>query len=145
MPRSKITSGSKDIIKDDGAILASVVDGEQIQLEITLNWLVNLTGYSIKVTVVEAVNTLTDVLPTEILVGGQRQDLPIIDDIITDNQFKIVFPEGLISFWAVQPTPEHPVYGFIELEVRDTGVGAEQQIWKPVRGLVQVLYSPTEV
>ena len=31
------------------------------------------------------------------------------------------------------------------LEIADTGVGVNQQIWKPMRGVVEVRYSPTEV
>jgi hypothetical protein len=144
MARSRITSASQDLISDNGSILASIVDGEQIQIDVTLNWLTNLSGYQLKVNVIEAQNTGDGKVPTSVQPSGTITQLPILDAITTDNTFKIVFPESLISDWVVQPTPDKPVYGYIELEVKDTGVGNLQQIWKPFRGLVEVLYSPTE-
>ena len=144
MARSKITSASQDLISDNGSILASIVDGEQIHLEVTLNWLTNLSNYTLKVTVIEALNAGDGKIPTAVRPGGTISQLPIIDTLTTDNIFKIVFPEELISAWTVQPTPDKPVYSFVELEVRDPGTGNDKQIWKPVRGLVEVLYSPTE-
>ena len=145
MARSKITSASQDLISDNGAVLTSVVDGEQIHLEVTLNWLTNLDSYERKVTVVEAYNQGDGKIPTVVRPGGVVTELVIIDDVTSDNAFKVVIPEELISGWLVQPTPAYPVYGYIELEVRDPGIGEAKQIWKPIRGLVEVLYSPTEV
>jgi len=145
MARSKITSASQDLISDNGAILTSVVDGEQIHLEVTLNWLTNLEYYEKKVTVVEALNTGDGKIPSNVRPGGISLDLVIIDEVRTDNTFKVVIPEELITDWTVQPTPSNPVYGYIELEVRDPGMDEAKQIWKPIRGLVEVLYSPTEV
>jgi len=78
------------------------------------------------------------------LAGGTVTTLAIIDATVTDNTFKIVIPENLVSSWITQPKPERPSYGWIGLEVRDTGVGSAQLIWKPFRGLVEVLYSPSE-
>jgi hypothetical protein len=144
MARSRITSASQDLISDNGAVLASIVDGEQIQLDVTLNWLTNLSGYELKVTVIEAQNTGDGKIPIAAQPSGAITQLPILDATVTDNTFKIVFPENLIATWNTQPSPDKPVYGYIELEVRDTGVGNLQQIWKPLRGLVEVLYSPTE-
>jgi hypothetical protein len=144
MARSRITSASQDLISDNGAVLASIVDGEQIQLDVTLNWVTNLSGYQLKVTVIEALNTGDGKIPTAVQPSGVITQLPILDATITDNTFKIVFPENLIATWTTQPSPDKPVYGYIELEVKDTGTGNLQQIWKPLRGLVEVLYSPTE-
>jgi hypothetical protein len=144
MARSKITSASQDLISDNGAILASVIDGEQIHLDVTLNWLVNLTDYELKVTVIEAKNLGDGEFPTEVQPDGVIQQLPIVDSTPSDNSFKIVIPEELIADWTTQPAPDKPVYGYIELEVKDDGIGNLQQIWKPLRGLVEVLYSPTE-
>jgi hypothetical protein len=144
MARSKITSASQDLISDNGSVLASIVDGEQIHLEVTLNWLTSLSDYTLKVTVLEALNAGDGKIPTAVRPGGVNTQLPIIDTVVTDNTFKIVFPEELITSWTVQPSPDRPVYGFVELEVRDPGTGNNKQIWKPVRGLVEVLFSPTE-
>jgi hypothetical protein len=146
MARSKINSASKDLIEDDGSVLVSVVEGEQIHMDVTLNWLTNLTGYTITCKVVEAdsSNLTKGSYPTQEVTNGQITTLDILDSDITDNQFKIVIPEDLIDSWTTQPAPEKPTYGWIGLEIRDVGVGNEQQIWKPMRGLVEVLYSPSE-
>ena len=146
MARSKINSASKDLINDDGAVLISLVEGEQIHMDMTLNWLTSLQDYTVTVKVVEA--DMTGVTagnyPTVKRVGGQVTVLTTIDATVTDNTFKIVIPENLIDLWATQPTPQSPTYGWIGVEVRDSGVGSAQQIWKPFRGLVEVLYSPSE-
>jgi len=47
--------------------------------------------------------------------------------------------------WAVQPTIIAPVYGFFELRVTEPNGNIYPRTWKPMRGLVQYLYSPTQV
>ena len=145
MPRSKITSASRDLITDDGAILVSLIEGEQTRLNLTIGWVVNLSGYTITAKVIEGDNTQdSGTKPTNIRSGGVITDLAIIDTDPTDNIFEIVIPEDLIDTWATYPIPDKPVYGFIGLEIRDTGTGSNQQVWKPMRGLVEILYSVTE-
>jgi hypothetical protein len=146
MARSKINSASKDIIGDNGAVLVSVVKGEQIHMGMTLNWLTSLSGYTVTAKVVEADMTGVNAgeYPTVKKSGGQVTTLTLIDATVTDNTFKIVIPEDLIDLWDTQPTPQSPSYGWIGVEVRDSGSGSAQQIWKPFRGLVEVLYSPSE-
>lgn len=146
MARSKINSASKDIIDDNGAVLVSVVEGEQIHMDITLNWITNLSNYTLTAKIVEGdmSGVQTGQYPTVVKAGGQVTTLPIIDADNTDNTFKIVIPEDLIDSWVTQPSPQSPTYGWIGLEVRDQGTGNNQQIWKPFRGLVEVLYSPSE-
>jgi len=144
MARSKITSASKDLIKDNGAVLVSVIQGEQIHLELTLNWLINLQGYNIIAKVQEALNDGQGSYPQEIKTGGVVTTLPLLNPLTTDNKITVVIPKELSTNWSVQPKPDKPVYGFIELKVEDTGFNAEKQIWKPFRGMVEIRYSPTE-
>jgi len=145
MPRSKITSGSKDLITDDGAVLVSVVEGEQTRLDMVVGWLTNLSGYTITAKVVEGNNVQgSGNKPTDPQPAGAVITLPIIDDDATDNQFDIVIPSTIIDTWSTTPEPDQPIYGFIGLEIADTGTGNAQQVWKPMRGLLEVRYSPTE-
>jgi hypothetical protein len=148
MARSRINSKSKDLINDNGSVLVSIIEGEQIHMDVTLNWLTNLSNYTLVAKVVEAdssaLDHTKDELPTQEQTGGQVTTLNIIDSDTTDNTFKIVIPEELVDNWVTQPAPEAPAYGWIGLEVRDPGVGDQKQIWKPMRGLVQVRYSPSE-
>ena len=146
MPRSKITSQSKDLITDDGSIIASIVHGEQTRLSITASWLVSLSGYTITSKIVEADNLQdTGLIPATARDTPVVTTLPIIDTDPTDNTFDIVIPQTLIDSWDTFPSPDKPIYGFIDLEIADTGVGDAQQIWKPLRGVVEVRYSPTEI
>jgi hypothetical protein len=147
MARSRINTRGEDLITDSGAVLLSIVKGEQIQMGLTLEWLTNLTGYTITAKVVEADMTQSldeDGYPSLNKAGGQVTTLPIINTDVSDNIIKIVVPETLIDNWTTQPSPEKPTYGWIGLEVRDVGVGDAQLVWKPFRGLVEVLYSPSE-
>ena len=53
------------------------------------------------------------------------------------------FPKTLASDWTVQPDIGTPVYGFFELRVTEPPDAIYRRTWKPVRGLVEVQYSPT--
>lgn len=147
MARADITDKTLDLLSDDGAVLLSIAQGEQLHLNVTLSWLTNLTGYTLTAKVVEALNVIGDTTnaPSQEAVTPQITTLPIIDDVVTDNQFKIVLPDDLADNWDVQPAPNDPVYGYFALSVADTGVGNAQQIFVPVRGLIEVRYNPVEV
>jgi len=147
MPRTRINSRSNDLIKDNGTVLISLVEGEQIHLDMTLNWMTNLVGSTLTAKIVEAdmVGSVDeDGYPVNVKTGGVITSLPIVDADTSDNIFRIVLPTDLIDSWTTKPSPESPVYGWIGLEVQDNGIGNAQQIWKPFRGLVEVLYSPSE-
>jgi len=144
MGRSRITSPSKDSVTDNGTALISIVDGEQIQITITLSWMTSLASATVFAKIVEGNNDGLGTVPNTAQAAGVVTTLPIIDVNPADNTFNIVIPETLIDGWAVQPNADSPVYGFIGLEVDDGGVGDARQVWKPMRGLVEVLYSPSE-
>jgi len=146
MARSKISSRAIDLITDDGSVIASIVHGEQLRLNVTASWLTNLSGYVLTATVVEGDNQQdSGLVPATARSTPVVTDLAIIDTTPTDNIFDIVIPQDLINSWDTYPAPDKPVYGFIDLEIADPGVGDAQQIWKPLRGLVEVRYSPTEI
>ena len=144
MPRSTITSSAQDLVTDDGSLLISVVKGEQLRFKITLGWLTDLTGYTILCKAVEGLNDGEGTKPALIQPSGVITSLPIIDSVITDNWFEVVIPQTLANTWTVQPTPDKPSYAFFDLEVADAGSGNAQIVRKPVQGLVEVLFSPTE-
>ena len=146
MPRSPIRNKAIDVITDDGSVLVSIAQGEQIHLAFTLEWLSNLTGYTLTAKVVEALNVIGDGTETPMFEADTPQitTLSIIDDDVSDNTFKVVIPSDLADSWDVAPTPDDPAYGYFALSVADTGVGANQQIFVPVRGLIEVRYNPAE-
>jgi hypothetical protein len=145
MGRDRINSPSKDAIKKSGTALFSLVKGEQLHIGMTASWLTNLTGCTITVKVIEGANDGLGTVPTLHDATPVITSLTVLDADVSDNEFKIVFPDTLCDTWGTQPTPDKPVYGFIGVEIADGGVGDQQQKWKPVRGLVEILYSPTEV
>lgn len=61
----------------------------------------------------------------------------------TSNRIYIQFPETLGSTWAVSPKVGSPVYGFFELRVTEPSTFSFKRTWKPVRGMVELLFSPT--
>ena len=149
MARSSITSTSKDLITDDGSVLVSVIHGEQVRLNLTIGWITNLTGYTITAKIVEGNNDSFGTKPTQHATSPQITELTVANGLIidadsADNLFDVVIPETLIANWDQAPSPGTPVYGFIGLELQDTATGTAKQIYKPMRGLVEVRYSPTE-
>lgn len=65
----------------------------------------------------------------------------------TPNKIYIQFPETLSQSpaWAIQPVVNLPVYGFFELAVYEAGSAPFPRIWKPMRGMVELHYSPTNL
>ena len=57
----------------------------------------------------------------------------------------IQFPSTLSATYAQQPLPGAASYGFFELRVTEVGNTVFTTIWKPVRGLVEFLFSPTSL
>jgi len=146
MPRSPIREKTTDAITDDGSTLFSICKGEQLQVTFTLGWISDLTGYTITAKVAEALNIAGDgiIPPREEDTSLVVTTLPIIDDNVADGVFKVVLTDDLADTWTVQPTPDDPTYGYFALSIADTGVGDAQQIFVPVRGLVEVRYNPVE-
>jgi len=60
------------------------------------------------------------------------------------NKVYLQFPMTLASTWSVQPVVSGPVYGFFELRVTESS-GSFPRTWKPVRGMVEMLFSPTDI
>jgi len=63
----------------------------------------------------------------------------------TLNKVYVQFPATLGSAWSVQGTVGFPVYGFFELRITEPVNPVFQKTWKPVRGMVEILFSPTDV
>lgn len=63
----------------------------------------------------------------------------------TPNKIFLRFPMTMGSTWAVKPTPETPVHGYFELRVTEPSGTPFPQTWKPLRGVVELLFSPTDL
>lgn len=63
----------------------------------------------------------------------------------TLNKIYVQFPASLASTWTVAPQVGAPVYGFFELRVTEPNNSIFRRTWKPVRGMVEILFSPTDI
>lgn len=124
------------------SVIATLVHGEQIRLSFTVGWIADLSGYTVTSRLVEGNNDGAGTIPTTEDATLVITSLPVINK--SGNAFQVVIPSTVIDTWTVKPTPSKPVYGFFDLEISDAGSGNEQQIFRPVQGLVQFNYSPFE-
>ena len=60
------------------------------------------------------------------------------------NIVYVQFPTTLSVNWSVSPDINSAVYGFFELRVTETGNPIFNKTWKPIRGQVEIRFSPTE-
>lgn len=60
------------------------------------------------------------------------------------NKIYVQFPTTLGSTWTVQPIVDTAVYGFFELRVTEPTDQIFTRTFKPVRGMVELLFSPTD-
>lgn len=63
----------------------------------------------------------------------------------TLNTIYLQFPSTLATTWTVQPIADSAVYGFFELRVTEPTDPIFTRTFKPVRGMVEILFSPTDV
>jgi hypothetical protein len=192
MPRATITNQRIDLTSDNGAVLWSIVQGEQFEAMLTFKYLTDITSITFKGVLLEAANVfpLTEddefIKPTTLQVDGEKDTLVIRKPLITDwdegseyavsevvrysdgslficteippvgtlptdtkyydpytnNKVFLQFSSTLSLGWAVQPTPEYPTYGFIEVALSDDNPVFSQTL-KSIRGMVEFVFSPT--
>lgn len=58
------------------------------------------------------------------------------------NSIYVQFLKTVGLGWTVQPEASCPTYGFFELRITEPSSGQLQRTWKPLRGSVELLYSP---
>ena len=197
MARSRLTNVSLDLITDAGAILWSMVRGEQLEFPIVLNFILDATlkstgNYIYEAVVIEAANVAgqTD-RPTSPQPNGVQTRLFVRipryigvwsgttnytkEDIVkyqdkyyklnyglsymntklptedTDrwsetvlNKIYVQYPATLGSTWSVKPTVTSNTYGFFELRVTEPTDIIFSRTFKPIRGMVELLFSPTD-
>jgi len=76
---------------------------------------------------------------------------PTSPDISTDweettlNTIYVQIPNtvSISPAWSVLPTVGYPVYGFFELRITENSNPVYVRSWKPVRGMLEILFSPT--
>jgi hypothetical protein len=193
MARAVLTDLQEDLNTDSGAVLWSIVRGEQLEFPITLNFLANASsGYEYEAVVVEAFNVVNqEEKPTQIQIDGSETTLVVrvltdrgtwdpaqaynreefvyyldkyyklssgtarVSDVApsldplwilhTPNIVYIQFPSSLGVDWQEEPGVTYNVYGYFELRVTEPADAVFRRTFKPVRGMVELLFSPTEM
>lgn len=80
--------------------------------------------------------------------GRINSTVPTSDALWTEtnlNTIYLQYPSTLASTWSVQPVVDSPVYGFFELRVTEPQDQIFTRTFKPIRGMVEILFSPTDV
>lgn len=78
--------------------------------------------------------------------GRVSSVLPTLDPYWEEtvlNKIYIQFPATLASNWSVQAFADNAVYGFFELRVTEPIDPVFTRTFKPVRGMIEILFSPT--
>ena len=197
MARSRLTNTTQDLVTDGGAVLWSLVKGEQLEFPVILNFVEDASvkptnNYVYEAVVVEANNLIGQTTrPTAVKISGVKTTLfvrlpvylgqwdaaeaynkeevvlysgkyykriggiAVIDATTPNtseawqetqlNKIYVQFPANLASAWEVQAAVDSPVYGFFELRVTEPSDVVFTRTFKPVRGMVEVLFSPTDV
>lgn len=74
---------------------------------------------------------------------------PDVDSHWVEHDPRIVYVQFLSTLaanWTNKPTASKPVFGFFELRVTEPDGGSVfKKTWKPVRGIVEFSFSPTEL
>lgn len=143
MSRTLLTSTSSDATSDDGNVKFSFIQGEQLEFPVQITFIEDLTGYVIEAVVVEGANDGLGNQPITI-----QSPNPVFNTLTTrviTNTVFVQFPASLSTNWATQPSLGLPVYGFFEIRLTEPSGGTYQHTFKPVRGLVEVLFSATSL
>lgn len=160
MARAKISDTTSSIVNDSGAAMFSIVNGEQLHIQFAISWIEDLTGYNVFANVVEGQNDGTGAKPSGLKSFGVKRLLSKANGLIRgvddgDNKFTIVIPWDLAAGFSPQPKPDKSVFAYIDIEIGEPGTGSadspvgnpaapDLQVWKPVKGLVEIMFSPTE-
>jgi hypothetical protein len=78
-------------------------------------------------------------------INATTPDLDSNWEVTALNIIYVQFPSTIASTWAVAPLVNSPVYGFFELRVTEPNNPIIVKTWKPVRGMVEILFSPTDL
>jgi hypothetical protein len=75
---------------------------------------------------------------------GVTPDIDSKWEVTQLNKIYVQFPTTLGTGWNVKPLPDSATYGFFELRVTEPADAIFTRTFKPVRGMVELLFSPTD-
>lgn len=142
MPRSNIRAKTIDVIGDDGSLIISIAQGEQLAFQVTCDWITDMENYTATFSVIEGDNVAGDLdeVPFDIRSGATAEDMTVSAQ--SGNSLTVTILKTLGAAWTVKPTPDDPAYGFFALQLEDNGAGAAQRVYVPIRGVIELRYNP---
>lgn len=193
MARSKITAISTDLISDSGSVLWSVIQGEQLEFPLVLDFVEDVRDANLEfeAAIVEGLNDGTGTRPKMVAESPVLTTLPIrfpayigvwdanaaysIGEVVQysdayyervsgiavtdatppaaspdwkESSLKTLYVQlpatlSINPAWSVGPAVDAPVYGFFELRVTELNHTTYPRTWKPVRGMLEIFFSPT--
>lgn len=191
MARSRFNNITSDLVNDGGTVLVSLVQGEQLELPVVVDFIIDPTQYSYEAVAVEADNVEGQTSPpTSYKKDGSKVTLNVripaykgvwsetapysLGDLVSYGNSVYEFTAYLVfnvdatppsssSLWEISSRGKlfiqipktvsdsyqealvgSPVYGFLELRVTEK-VGDFPKTFKPIRGVLEFLFSPTHV
>ena len=146
MARNRIRNTSLQLNTDDGSGLYSVIRGEQLIDQYTIGWATDISSWEVEVIALAAAPTDADnpQATLEPVDGATPISLPTTIEQGT-NKFSLTIPETLGSELATQPTVDTKAYYFFGLKIQDGSDATKTQVWKPFRGVIEVLFTVTSV
>ncbi len=128
MARTPLTLIKRDFTSDSGPVLWSLIQGEQIECQVNLEFIEDVSLCSFEAVIIEPTDLVEITLDLRIPESGKT--------------IYIRFPGNLSTDWSQQPTIDSNINGYFELRVSENS-GAFRKTWKYLRGLVEILYSLT--
>jgi len=79
------------------------------------------------------------------VVNAVTPDLDPNWTVTTLNKIHLQFPTTLADTYAISASVNSPIYGFFELRVTEPNTSVYRRTWKPIRGMIEILFSPTDI
>ena len=84
MPRSNIRAKTIDVIGDDGSLIISIAQGEQLAFQVTCDWITDMENYTATFSVIEGDNVAGDLdeVPFDIRSGATAEDIALMRAVV---------------------------------------------------------------
>ena len=146
MARSRIKNPTIQLNNDDGTQLISMIRGEQQIFPVTYKSFADISSWEVEAVCLHAIPTdETNPIPTlEVDPDASMITLPTAITAGT-NMFTLTVPETLGAELDEQPTVDQKRYYLFGVKVQDGSDATKTQVFKDVRGVIELLFTVTSV
>ena len=146
MARSRIKNPTIQVNTDDGTQLISMIRGEQQVIPVTYKSFTDITTWEVEAVALHAIPTdTTNPIPT--LEPDPDATMITLPATITagTNMFTLTIPETLGAELTDQPTVDEKRYYLFGVKLQDGTDTTKTQVYKNVRGVIEILFTVTSV